>query len=291
MMKNNVIGALSLARKAGKLSIGFTDVVNAIQANRVVLVVVTSDISDGTLKKIKQHSKDIEIIVLPYVKEDIEMIMKKNFEAIFQSYQDYSQRRIKAASLLAADIEAAKKKYTADYFAEYSTAQTNELDQKYKTEFTVLGNELNKALDNERDSILADTQRPADYDMRLNNALKMLETLDTKYAVENMAVVKDAVRPFSFDPMAKAAISNVLSKRAILPFGLFDETPFLLEKIDVARGFTGDKAYNNLNITDDMERFFDMYFSEDDHVDHVVEQPFQFNFRPVYDIKESFWGQ
>ena len=79
MMKNNVIGALSLARKAGKLSIGFTDVVNAIQANRVVLVVVTSDISDGTLKKIKQHSKDIEIIVLPYVKEDIEMIMKKNF--------------------------------------------------------------------------------------------------------------------------------------------------------------------------------------------------------------------
>ena len=76
---NNPIATLSLARKAGKLSIGYTATKNSLLQKQASLIVVTSDISNGTLKKIKTYASGVSIVEIPFTQDDIEAVLHRRF--------------------------------------------------------------------------------------------------------------------------------------------------------------------------------------------------------------------
>ncbi|NLL91015.1 MAG: hypothetical protein GX222_01160 [Ruminococcaceae bacterium] len=73
-MNRKIISALSLARRGGKLEIGFLATKTAVEKNRARVVAVTSDISEGTLKKIKRVcvERNVDIAYLPITRGDLE---------------------------------------------------------------------------------------------------------------------------------------------------------------------------------------------------------------------------
>ena len=51
-MKNKLLSMLGFARKSGNLSFGFEQVMQMINKNKVKLVIISSDISENTSKKV-----------------------------------------------------------------------------------------------------------------------------------------------------------------------------------------------------------------------------------------------
>ena len=76
---SRVAATLSLARKAGKLTIGFMATKNAITDRKALLVILTSDISESTEKKIMQVIEDMPILKIKTTGDDIEAVMKRRF--------------------------------------------------------------------------------------------------------------------------------------------------------------------------------------------------------------------
>lgn len=76
---NKTLATLSLARRAGKLAIGFTATKNALMLNQVSVLVTTKDISPGTKEKIVRLAKEIPTAEIPYTSSDIEEVMKRKF--------------------------------------------------------------------------------------------------------------------------------------------------------------------------------------------------------------------
>ena len=80
-MSRKIISALSLARRGGKLEMGFLATKTALEKNKARAIAVTSDISEGTLKKIKRVclEGDVDIAYLPITKEDLEKQGMRSF--------------------------------------------------------------------------------------------------------------------------------------------------------------------------------------------------------------------
>jgi ribosomal protein L30E len=68
-----------MAIRAGKLTIGFTPTKNALLQKQLVSIVTTSDISEGTLKKMLKYAEGVEVIKLPFTQYDIESVLRRSF--------------------------------------------------------------------------------------------------------------------------------------------------------------------------------------------------------------------
>ena len=59
MARDPLYGALSLARKAGKLAMGFDPVKDQVLAGRAFLVLTAADLSPKTCKRVEQYCQDL----------------------------------------------------------------------------------------------------------------------------------------------------------------------------------------------------------------------------------------
>ena len=93
---SKVINALSLSRRAGKLAMGFSAAEKALRAKQAFLVVVTSDIAGGTIKKITRLAGDTRLVGLPCSKGDIEAVMKRGFAVAAVTDMNFKELVLKA---------------------------------------------------------------------------------------------------------------------------------------------------------------------------------------------------
>ncbi|MDR0974854.1 MAG: ribosomal L7Ae/L30e/S12e/Gadd45 family protein [Ruminococcus sp.] len=70
---NKVFGALTMARKAGKLILGFDAVCDSLKAETAKLVIITADVSKKTEKEVRFFCGryNTDIISVPFMMEDI----------------------------------------------------------------------------------------------------------------------------------------------------------------------------------------------------------------------------
>jgi len=78
---NNILNALGLAQRARALISGENIVLDAILNKKAKLVLVSNDISDGSLKKIsdKSRTNEIELIQIDFDRYDIGKAIGKEF--------------------------------------------------------------------------------------------------------------------------------------------------------------------------------------------------------------------
>ena len=79
-MKNKVVQALSLARRAGKLEIGFDATEKAVKKKCAKIIVVTDDIAERTLKNTILAAGDaVDIIQLSFESGAFEQVFRRRF--------------------------------------------------------------------------------------------------------------------------------------------------------------------------------------------------------------------
>jgi ribosomal protein L30E len=61
---NKVLGALTIARKAGKLILGFDAVCESLKAGNAKLAIITADVSKKTEKEVRYYSERSKIDVM-----------------------------------------------------------------------------------------------------------------------------------------------------------------------------------------------------------------------------------
>ncbi|MEG0178647.1 MAG: ribosomal L7Ae/L30e/S12e/Gadd45 family protein [Oscillospiraceae bacterium] len=77
-MKNNILFAMSLCRKAGALVTGFDAVKESVMSGKAELVLYANDISEGTKKRMLGFCEDmIDAIEVPLDQYTISQICKK----------------------------------------------------------------------------------------------------------------------------------------------------------------------------------------------------------------------
>ncbi len=77
-MNNKIIFALSLARKAGKVAHGFDHVKELVLKGEVHLLIVTSDISEKTLKRVEFFAQDIiKVNKIEFTQYDISQVLNR----------------------------------------------------------------------------------------------------------------------------------------------------------------------------------------------------------------------
>lgn len=187
----------------------------------------------------------------------------ENIEKIVKEYESYAEKKASAMDTLTRKLAIEKEQLNPEYFERYSKQLKTAHDNTYRPEFDALGKRLNQELDDIRDEIQAgiDAARPENYDLKLSNMLTMLATLDGSGISQNMKAITEAARPFSYDPIARAAISKLLTNQDIMPMGLFDdEAPHTLGLLETARDFTAEKAYGDQSIGHNMRDFFSRNF-------------------------------
>ncbi len=75
---DKLYNALSLAKRAGALTVGFDAVCEAVQKKEAALVLLAQDTSEGTTKRVHRTCQDYcEVLFLPYKQEQIFNITKK----------------------------------------------------------------------------------------------------------------------------------------------------------------------------------------------------------------------
>lgn len=78
MEQNPLYGAVSLAKKAGKLVMGFDPVKDKVLAGRVFLVLTASDLSPKTYKRVEQFCEDYtELLPIPLTQAQLAEIAHK----------------------------------------------------------------------------------------------------------------------------------------------------------------------------------------------------------------------
>ena len=85
LSRGKLLGALGLARKAGKLIVGGELCEQNIRAGKAVLALLCSDLSDNSKKKLHAalRAGDIPYIVLPFSKAELaERFGKKSFAVV-----------------------------------------------------------------------------------------------------------------------------------------------------------------------------------------------------------------
>ncbi len=76
--EQGLFNAISLACKAGKLTMGFDATVDACMKGKAWLVLTASDISPKTLKRMKENVEDIlDVLPMPLTQADLLMISRK----------------------------------------------------------------------------------------------------------------------------------------------------------------------------------------------------------------------
>ncbi|MFI3169088.1 MAG: 50S ribosomal protein L7ae [Faecalibacterium sp.] len=76
--QQGLFNAISLACRAGKLTMGFDATVEACMKGKAWLVLTTSDISPKTQKRMKETVEDIlDVLPMPLTQTDMLMISKK----------------------------------------------------------------------------------------------------------------------------------------------------------------------------------------------------------------------
>lgn len=77
-MTNNILNAISLTRKAGKLIMGFDPVKDNVLNGKAQLVMTASDLSPKTLKRVEQFCEDwVPLIRLPLTQGDLVDVARK----------------------------------------------------------------------------------------------------------------------------------------------------------------------------------------------------------------------
>lgn len=75
MEKNNeqkLFSAVSLCRRAAKLTMGFDAVVESVYAGKAALVLLAADVSEGTAKRIRRSCDDlVPCLQIPLTQEDL----------------------------------------------------------------------------------------------------------------------------------------------------------------------------------------------------------------------------
>lgn len=78
MEKSNeqkLFSAVSLCRRAGKLTMGFEAVVESAYQGKAALVLLSSDVSEGTAKRIRRSCEDlVPCLQMPLTQEDLSPI-------------------------------------------------------------------------------------------------------------------------------------------------------------------------------------------------------------------------
>lgn len=83
-MKNELIKYLGLAKRAGKLALGFDAAAESLQKGEAALILVSSDLSPKTGKEIKMKAdeKNIGISVIPFTMDEIDYVLGKRLGII-----------------------------------------------------------------------------------------------------------------------------------------------------------------------------------------------------------------
>jgi ribosomal protein L7Ae-like RNA K-turn-binding protein len=79
-LNEKLINLLTVARKAGKLIFGFEPVTMSIR--KCLLILVTTDISERTLRKLKEISADVPILEIPLTKIDLQNYFRKSIAIV-----------------------------------------------------------------------------------------------------------------------------------------------------------------------------------------------------------------
>lgn len=82
---NNILSNLGMCRRAGKLVLGFDSVCDLLSKDNLnVVVFLTSDASQKTIKEVKYHANKngVEVGMLPVTKLDICEILNKPFAVL-----------------------------------------------------------------------------------------------------------------------------------------------------------------------------------------------------------------
>ena len=93
---NRTLSTLSLARRASRLAIGFTATKNAMLQKQSSLVLFSSDISDGTKKKILQIIGDTPYVDMTFSSEEIEKVLRRRFVVAAITDNNFKQLFMKA---------------------------------------------------------------------------------------------------------------------------------------------------------------------------------------------------
>lgn len=83
-MNNKFLNFLGLCQKAGKLSLGADMALDAINKKKSALIMVSSDFSTTSLKKVEKSAlkNNIELVKMPYSMSKIEFILNKKYGVI-----------------------------------------------------------------------------------------------------------------------------------------------------------------------------------------------------------------
>lgn len=81
MNRNKMLGLLSLSRKAGKLKVGFEPAVEAALAGEAALILLSSDLSEKSEKRLGVKLRFLEdgppVLRLPFTMEELSHITKR----------------------------------------------------------------------------------------------------------------------------------------------------------------------------------------------------------------------
>jgi ribosomal protein L7Ae-like RNA K-turn-binding protein len=77
MNNDKMLSALSLARKAGKLAVGFDSVKASVETEKAKTVLLAQDISSGTSKRIKSLSRKVPVLQIKLSQWEISKITGK----------------------------------------------------------------------------------------------------------------------------------------------------------------------------------------------------------------------
>ncbi len=78
-MNDRLLSLLGLSRRAGKMQIGFDPAKDAIETGKVSLLLVVSDISENTAKKIRAvaETKGVEVISIDRTRDELSSALGK----------------------------------------------------------------------------------------------------------------------------------------------------------------------------------------------------------------------
>ena len=211
--------------------------------------------------------------------------MKKELNKIVDKYADYDKRRAVAKEQLERDIADVHSTFMPDKREAEKQKLRDKHDAIFKREFNNLGDALSEKLLMMETDVKQKIEQLKGDDLKLTNVIKMLETLDGEDLKKNTPAIVEAVKPYTYDPVARAVIEKLaLSKMGFVSTGLFDDSDGrLLERIEEARNFTKEESYYSYNDVAISLRWYIDYHFYPDNVDYtpVVVNPFADSGEPV----------
>lgn len=91
-MNNKVLSLLGLARRAGRLTCGFDSVCGSVRKHESRLLLISADISEGTLSKLKSEIGSAELVPLDCTMEQIDAAIGKPVRIISVNDDGFAQR-------------------------------------------------------------------------------------------------------------------------------------------------------------------------------------------------------